>query len=106
MNPIARDGNGIFKTATACLASALLTGVISYFTMGRNNVTKEDLEKQLPSLIMQNNPYVQDARNISTQLQALHEEQVRQGSRMDQIATDVARISEKVGVSAHPRDDR
>lgn len=97
--------NGLSKLVIACLATALVTGGGSWLAIGRSIVTKEDIERTMPGLIIQYSPYTKDARDISTQLQALHDEQVRQGQQIQQIAVDVGRISEKAGVTAHPSGD-
>lgn len=92
----------IYKMLMPMLVGALLSGAAFWLSFPRNVITKDDLEKTMPGLIAQYSQYSQDAKNISTQLQALHDEQLRQGASMSQMAVDVGRISEKVGVSAHP----
>lgn len=96
------DRSDIYKWLSGLLAGALLSGAGFWLSFPRNVVTKDDLDKAMPGLISQYSQYTQDARNISTQLQALHDEQVRQGQRIEQMAVDVGRVSEKIGVSAHP----
>lgn len=97
-------GPDLYKTIAVFLAGVVLSGATSWFLYPRNAITKDDLERMMPALVMQNNPYSGDAKNISTQLQALHDEQVRQGAQINQIAVDVGRLSEKVGVTAHPAE--
>lgn len=99
---VASASDGVYKTVAVFLAGVVLSGATSWFLYPRNAITKDDLERMMPALVMQNNPYSGDAKNISTQLQALHDEQVRQGAQINQIAVDVGRLSEKVGVTAHP----
>lgn len=84
------------------LLGIIVTGCTSWFLYPRNAITKDDLKEIVPAMVQSNNPYTLDQRNISTQLLALHDEQVRQGAQIQQMAVDVGRISEKVGVTAHP----
>lgn len=100
-----RQNVDYWKTAATFLGGVVLAGASSWFLYPRNAVTKEDLERSIPSLISQYSPYTQDQRNIATQLQVLHDEQVRQGAALSQMAVDVGRISEKVGVTAHPNTE-
>lgn len=98
---VSSDSN-LWRSISLFLAGVVLSGFVSYMTMGRNNISKDELDKMIPALVQQNNPYMGDQRNISTQLQALHDEQVRQGAQQQQMAVDIGRISEKMGVAAHP----
>lgn len=97
----------IYKMMTAALLGALLAGAGFWLSFPRNVVTKDDFDKLMPGMIAQYSPYSQDAKNISAQLQALHDEQLRQNASVDQrlaqMAVDIGRVSEKVGVSAHPQ---
>lgn len=95
------DSN-VYQSVALFLAGVVISGFVSYMAMGRNNVTKDELDKVIPALMKQNDAYLPDKRDISTQLQALHDEQVRQGAQQQQMAVDIGRISEKMGVTAHP----
>lgn len=97
---------GLYQKIALFLAGVVLSGISAWFIGPKNAVTKEDLERMMPSMIAQYSPYTGDAKNIGTQLQALHDEQVRQGAQINQMAVDVGRISEKVGVTAHPAAER
>lgn len=72
-----------WKTVAVFLAGVVLSGAISWFSVPKNMLTKDDLEKAMPAMMSQYNPYTTDSKNISTQLQALHDEQVRQGAALN-----------------------
>lgn len=98
-----------WQTTAVFLAGVCLSAITAWFTAPRNVLSKDDLDRLMPAMVAQYSPYTQDQKNIAMQLQALKEvqlrqgdEQIRQGAAMQQVAVDVGRISEKVGVTAHP----
>jgi hypothetical protein len=95
------NGNDIYRTLTLCLASALVSMVSAYLIATHNIVTREEL----PALIQQNNPYVQDAKDIKNKLDDLRERVIRLDDYQKQIGQDVADVAAKSGVSAHPVTD-
>lgn len=88
----------IYKTITLCLSSALLTLMAAYYTAARNAVTHEEM----PGLILQYSPYTGDQKDIRTKLDELYQQNGQLHSEVQQLQIDIARISEKVGVTAHP----
>lgn len=107
MTPAKYTGlESLYKNAALFLAGVVLSGATSWFLYPRNAITKDELDRIIPAMVSANNPYMGDAKNITTQLVALHDEQVRQGAQIQQMAVDVGRISEKIGVTAHPSADQ
>jgi hypothetical protein len=95
-----------YKTAATLLLGIVLSSGAHWIFGPKNVLTQEDLVKLMPAMIAQYSPYTGDAKNLSTQLQALHDEQVRQGAQIGQMSVDVGRISEKIGVTAHPAGEQ
>jgi hypothetical protein len=95
------NGNGIYKMVAGCLGSALIGVVGAYFVATHNVVTKDEL----PALIIQNNPYTQDAKDIKSKLDDLKERVIQLDDYQKQIGKDVANIAAKAGVTASPITD-
>ena len=94
---IAGNGNGWVKLVTVAVITALLSAAVTaLFTMSSGN-TQRDLNIVRLETTMQD---VKDKVNTN------HDEQLKQYSEMvtalRQVQIDVARISQKVGVSASP----
>jgi hypothetical protein len=96
-----RNNNGIYKVAAISLASIVISLIGAYFVATHNTVTKEEL----PALIIQNNPYIQDAKDIKSKLDDLKERVIRLDDYQKQIGQDVANVAAKAGVTAHPVTD-
>lgn len=93
--------NGVYKMVAACLGTAVVTLAGAYFAATHNVVTKEEL----PALIMQNNPYEKDAKDIKSKLDDLKERVIQLDDYQKQIGKDVANIAAKAGVTAAPITD-
>lgn len=94
----AKASNDVYKTISMCLGSALLTLAGAYFTMSRNAVSRDEM----PALVQQNNPYVQDAKDIKAKLDDLRDRVIHLDDHQRQMGEDVAAIAAKAGVTAHP----
>lgn len=98
-----------YKSAALFLAGVVVSGGLSWFLGPKNVVTQEELRIQMPALMSQFNPYMQDQTLLKEQLTNVRTDQAKQGlvlertsSAVEQLEMDVARISDKVGVPAHP----
>ena len=91
----------IYKTFTIFLSGVLVSIVGAYFASAHDVVTKADL----PGLMRQYNPYENDSKDIKAKLEELAEHQAEQGAQLMQLQVDTGRISERVGVPAHPSGD-
>ena len=91
-----------YKTTTVFLAGVVMSLVGSLLLVPRNVLTKDDLDRLMPQYIAEYSPYTGDAKNIATQLQELHDQNIATQERLRQIQIDVANISAKVHVTADP----
>lgn len=89
----------VYKTLSIALSSAFLTLCGAYYTSERNVVTHEEF----PGLVQQYSTYTGDQKDIQNKLNNLYEQNGHLRGQVEQLQSDIARISEKVGVPAHPR---
>lgn len=92
--------NEIYKTMTACLGSALVTMMGAYMLATHDTVTKAEM----PGYISQYSPYTSDQKEIKGQIDSLAVQTTTLQDQVRQLQIDTARISEKLGVPAHPGD--
>ena len=94
---IAGNGNGWVKLVTVAVITALLSAAVTaLFTMSSGNAQRDTDIVRLQTTMS----------DVKDKVNANHDEQVRQYADMvaalRQVQIDVARISQKVGVSASP----
>lgn len=88
----------IYKTLTTLLSGMLITLIGAYLVSNHNVVTHEEFS----GLVQQYSPYTSDQKGIREKLDTLSEQNVRLQTQVEQLQIDTARISEKLGVPAHP----
>lgn len=96
------ETEGLYKTIATFLAGVVLSGCVSWFLGPKNAVTQQELIGMMPGLISQYSPYTQDAKTLTDQLTNVRAEQAKEGAQIEQMQIDLARVSEKLGVTAHP----
>lgn len=92
----------VWKSLALFLGGVILSGCVSWFLGPKNAVTQQELNSMMPGLISQYSPYTQDQKVLSEQLLTFREVQVKQGAAIEQMQIDLARVSDKLGVPAHP----
>lgn len=111
MIALAKNNTEVWKYLATGSMSALLTMGVFMYKESREakGMSIEELRTQMPGLVMQNNPYTQDAKDISSRLAsidqsvtALHTTLTIIQDRQQQQASDIALIAATAHVTAHP----
>lgn len=95
----------VWKSLALFLGGVILSGCVSWFLGPKNAITQQELNSMMPGYISQYSPYTQDSQALKQQLTTVREVQVQQGAAIQQMQIDLARVSDKLGVTAHPGND-
>jgi hypothetical protein len=82
------NGAGVWKTAALFLAGMVVTLGGAWITSNHDAVTRAEV----PALL----------RTYTDEMIAIREQNARLEEKVNQLQVDVARISERLGVPAHP----
>lgn len=93
---------GIWQKVAFAMCGLVIGLIAMSFTAGRNTVTRDDLTTMMPGMISQYSPYTQDAKAIRLQLDDQANQIGELQAQIAQLDVDIARISDKLNVPAHP----
>lgn len=97
----------VWKYVATSALSIVLAGAIFVIKEWHEpkGITLDELRQEMPGLVMQNNPYVLDQKDIASHLSSIDHQLTVISDRQQQQASDIAVIAAEAKVTAHPVRD-